>query len=253
MIVRITSRAVVMRYTLLITALTVLVPVSVVATALWPTRVMAPQIYWGGVAIATLIPLFITPPIAFVGLHMLKLLTDTIERIDNHVRFDNLTGVFNRSHFLDRVRASRTDGMLLIVDADHFKAINDSYGHDAGDEALKMLGSLLQTTVSVDGLVGRLGGEEFAVFLPDATAREGAAVARRLGASVREAAFRAGEVTISLTISLGGAFHRESSPIGHSLKAADERLYHAKRDGRDCYVGEPVKAERGAMKLAKAG
>ncbi len=253
MIVRITSRAVVIRYTLLITALTVIVPVSVVAAALWPVLEQAPQIYAGGIAIAALIPLFITPPIAFVGLQMLRLLNDTIERIDDHVRFDSLTGVFNRSHFLDRVRASRADGMLLIVDVDHFKSINDSFGHDAGDEALKTLGSLLFETVGMAGLVGRLGGEEFAVFLPGGNVRMGETMARDLGTRVRECSFNLGDAAAMLTISIGGAFHHEHSPIGHSLKAADSRLYSAKREGRDRYVGEPAARSRTTMQLARTG
>jgi diguanylate cyclase len=252
MIVRITSRAHVVRYTLLITALTVIVPVAVVAGALWPVRLIVPELYTGGIAISALIPLFITPPIAFAGLHVLRLLHETIERINDHVRFDHLTGVFNRSHFLDQVRASRCDGMLLIVDADHFKAINDQYGHDVGDEALKLLGALLLTGVGTVGLVGRLGGEEFGVFIPGGNARMGDTIARQLGKSVREGVFAAGDASLGLTISIGGALHHESSPIGHSLKIADERLYAAKHDGRDCYVGEVFKRDRVKMKLAQA-
>jgi diguanylate cyclase (GGDEF)-like protein len=255
MIVRVSSRADVVRYTLIITALTVVVPVIVAASILLPMYQSSRAIYFGGIAIAGLIPFFITPPLAIVSLHMVRLLTETIDRIDNHVRFDALTGVYNRGHFLDRVRASRADGMMLIVDVDHFKLINDTYGHDAGDEALKLLGSLLNFTVGALGLVGRLGGEEFAVFLPNAPARDGATMAKKLCEAVRACTFKAGDAELRLTISIGGDEHRESLPIGHSLKVADERLYRAKNEGRDRYLVEvPVRSNPiKPVKLVRAG
>jgi diguanylate cyclase len=251
MVIKIGSKKDVVRFTAIITLLTVFVPVVVSGIMLWPIYATSPEFYFGGIGIAALIPMFITPPIAFAGLHMLRLLTATIERIDDHVRFDALTGVYNRGHFLDRVRASRSDGMVLIIDVDHFKTINDTYGHEAGDEVLKSLGALFQSTISDAGLVGRLGGEEFGVFLPSATPRIGAAMAHTLCDAVREYAFTAGEVSVAVTISVGGATHLENLPIGHSLKIADERLYAAKQAGRDRYMAEP--ARRQTMKLAKTG
>lgn len=252
MTIKIVNQKDVLRLTAIITLLTVIVPVIVSAAIFWPLRLRAPDLYFAGIAIAAFIPMFITPPIAFAGLHMLRLLTATIERIDDHVRFDSLTGIYNRGHFLDRVRASRTGGMMLIIDVDHFKAVNDTYGHEAGDEVLKSLGALFNSTIGEIGLVGRLGGEEFGVFLPDGTPRMGAAVARNLREAVREHAFVAGQISVNLTISVGGAVHFENLPIGHSLKAADERLYAAKQAGRNRYVGEPT-ARSQTVKLAKAG
>jgi diguanylate cyclase len=250
---RIASKQDVVRYTLLITALTVLVPVTVVTCALLPVYASLPQVFWAGIAIAALIPLFITPPIAFSGLHIVRLLTATIDRIDDHVKFDGLTGAFNRSHFLDRVRASRADGMLLIIDADHFKAINDSHGHDAGDEALKTLASVITTVVGDFGFVGRLGGEEFGAFLPDHNLRQGAAMGTLLCRMVRERGFKIGSKTQRLTISVGGTAHSENVPIGHSLKLADELLYRAKHEGRDRYIGPAMVRGRSTARLAQVG
>jgi diguanylate cyclase len=248
---RITSQKDVLRYTLLITTLTVLVPVAVVASALWPIRVSFPEIYSGGVTIAALIPLFITPPIALGGLHIVRLLTDTIDRIDDHVKFDGLTGLFNRSFFLDRVRSSRADGMLLIIDVDHFKAINDTHGHDAGDDALKTLASILSVAVGEEGFVGRLGGEEFAAFLPDYDARHGGLMGEMLCKAVREGGFVLGGKAQSLTISVGGTTHSENIPIGHSLKVADELLYRAKHEGRDRYLGPIMSRAKGTARLTR--
>jgi diguanylate cyclase len=250
---RVTSQKDVIRYTLLITALTVLVPVVVVASALLPIRLSYPEIFAAGVAIATLIPLFIAPPIAFVGLNIVRLLSATIDRIDDHVKFDGLTGAFNRSHFLDRVRASRTDGMLLIIDADHFKAINDSHGHDAGDEALKSLAAMIIATVGDVGIVGRLGGEEFGAFLPDYNIRQGATMGEMLCKKVRESGFSIAGQPHKLTVSIGGTTHSENIPIGHSLKVADELLYRAKHGGRDCYLGPVMARSRETARLARVG
>lgn len=250
---RVTNRKDVIRYTLLITALTVLVPVVVVAGALLPVRHSYPQIFAAGIAISTLIPLFIAPPIAFFGLNILRLLSATIDRIDDHVKFDGLSGAFNRGHFLDRVRASRADGMLLIIDADHFKAINDSHGHDAGDEALKTLASILITTVGDAGIVGRLGGEEFGAFLPDFNISQGAAMGEMLCNKVREGGFSIAGLPHKLTVSIGGTTHSENIPIGHSLKVADELLYRAKHGGRDCYFGPVMARSRETARLARVG
>jgi diguanylate cyclase len=235
---KIENKADILRFTLLGTALAVLVPVIVVATLLAPLREMSAQHYQGVVLAAGLIPLLVTPPIAAVLLHSLLMLRKTIERVDSHMKFDGLTGILNRNHFLDSVRATRVNGMMLIVDADHFKAVNDDLGHDAGDEALKVLATRIAVAVGSDGLVGRLGGEEFGVFLPDQTHEAGAQKASVICDHIRKSLIPVGDVRLRLTVSIGGALHHESAPLGHSLKLADQRLYHAKNAGRDRYVIE---------------
>ena len=237
---RIESKADIIRFTLLGTALSVIVPATVIALALFPLRQIVPELYVGGIVAAGLIPLFITPPIAALLLHSLMVLGKTIERVDGHVKFDGLTGVLNRSHFLDTVRATRIDGMMLIIDVDHFKTVNDDLGHDAGDDALKALAARIVDAVDEDDIVGRLGGEEFAVFLPNHDHGHGALKAAHICEHVRKTLVPVGDVRVRLTVSIGGAFHRESAPLGHSLKLADQRLYHAKNAGRDRYVVEEV-------------
>jgi diguanylate cyclase len=235
---KIENKADIVRFTLLGTALAVIVPVIVVASLLNPLREVSPQHYQGVVIAAGLIPLLVTPPIAALLLHSMLMLKQTIERIDDHVKFDGLTGILNRSHFLDSVRATRVNGMMLIVDADHFKAVNDDLGHDAGDEALKVLASRIAAAVGSDGLVGRLGGEEFGVFLPDQMHEAGAQMASLICDHVRKSLVPVGDVRMRMTVSIGGALHCESAPLGHSLKLADQRLYQAKNAGRDRYVIE---------------
>lgn len=235
---KIENKGDIVRFTLLGTALAVLVPVIVVASLLSPLNAISPHHYRGVVLAAGLIPLLVTPPIAVLLLHSMLMLKQTIERIDNHVKFDGLTGILNRSHFLDSVRATRMNGMMLIVDADHFKAVNDDLGHDAGDEALKVLATRIAVAVGNDGLVGRLGGEEFGVFLPGQTHEAGVQMASAICDHVRKSLVPVGDVRLRITVSVGGALHHESAPLGHSLKLADQRLYKAKKAGRDRYVIE---------------
>ncbi len=245
---KIENKADVLRFTILSTALAVLVPAIIIAVLLTPLKANAPEFYLVAVLAAGLIPLFITPPIAMLLLHALLMLHKTIKRVDSHMKFDGLTGVLNRNHFLDSVRATRVNGMMLIVDADHFKAINDDLGHDAGDEALKTLATRISVAVGSAGLVGRLGGEEFGVFLPQQTHDAGAQVAADICDHVRKSLIPVGDVRLRMTVSIGGALHHESAPIGHSLKLADQRLYQAKNAGRDCSVIE----EHGATALRPA-
>lgn len=252
MMISIKNKADVARYAMLATAYTIIVPVIVAVIILSPLRVSEPTHFYGTLKFVALVPLLITPPIAIVLLHLIRLLTETIDRIDDHVKFDHLTGLFNRSHFLDRVRAAREDGMVLIIDADHFKAINDTYGHDAGDEALKTLAHEIGLTVGKSGFVGRLGGEEFGAFLPGFDPLGGAVMAQRLCKKIREAKFAAAGNVINLTVSIGGALHIENTPIGHSLKVADRRLYTAKHDGRDRYAGETPLRPHGSVSLVQA-
>jgi diguanylate cyclase len=237
---KIENRADIVRFTILGTMLAVLVPVIVVATLLAPLREVSPQHYQGVVIAAGLIPLLVTPPIAALLLHSMLMLKTTIERVDWHVKFDGLTGILNRNHFLDSVRATRINGMMLIVDADHFKAVNDDLGHDAGDEALKVLATRIAVAVGSDGLVGRLGGEEFGVFLPGQVHEAGAQKASVICDHVRKSLVPVGDVRLRMTVSIGGALHHESAPLGHSLKLADQRLYQAKHSGRDRFVIEEM-------------
>jgi diguanylate cyclase len=245
--IEITRKRDVARLMLLVSAVAIVVPVSVVTLMLKPFAGEFPNQYRAILAIAILIPTLIAPPITYLLLRLIREMHVSVDRLNDHLKYDQLTGVFNRSHFLDLVRAARTDGALLIIDADHFKAINDTHGHDVGDDALKTLAGILAKTVGDAGHVGRLGGEEFGAFLPDHDAGKAAAVAEALCASVRVRGFLVDGASQPLTISIGGVIHEENTPIGHSLKLADERLYQAKRAGRDRYVGEvpvPKKSPR---------
>ena len=152
---------------------------------------------------------------------------------------DELTGVPNRRAVLSRLPAllkqSTSRCSLLIIDIDYFKRINDECGHPEGDEALKLVAARLRDEVREPASIGRLGGEEFVVLLPDTGVEEACALAERFRQQVmaidtrRWAADRRITVSIGVTLSLGDG----DSPSG-MLQRADAALYDAKRAGRNC-------------------
>ena len=164
--------------------------------------------------------------------YLQTVMDEKLERISDLIRYDSLTGALTRSHFLDQVRRERSDGCLMIVDIDHFKMINDEHGHDVGDRALSMMASMLEREVGGLGLVGRLGGEEFGIFLPEALADEAIVIGEGLCAIARSERDSASEPWLHPTISIGATVREEREPIGHTLKRADRALYHAKDTGR---------------------
>lgn len=217
-----------------ITAMAALIPLCIISIVFGLTSDgMLAHLLPPMMLVAVAIPLLITPPIAFVVLDILRVQAEMIRTIDARIMFDMLTGVLNRNHFLDCVRAANANGPFLIVDADHFKMINDRNGHAVGDEALRIMANAIQQCVGKDGLVGRLGGEEFGVFLPGKSAAQGIACAETICAAVRGLSPLVAGTSVRLSVSVGCGYHRSARVIGHSMKVADDLLYRAKADGRD--------------------
>ena len=157
---------------------------------------------------------------------------------------DSLTGLANRRAFMERLHAevrrqarTRRPLSLVLVDADHFKRVNDQHGHPVGDQVLATLASLLSLGVrSPTDLVARLGGEEFALLLPDTTLDEVEAVCWRLQKRLNaerflDASGRPFKVTVSM-----GAVEGLAQPAEALLRQADSNLYRAKEGGRDRVV-----------------
>lgn len=154
---------------------------------------------------------------------------------------DGLTGVINKKHFQYRLagevaysRRHDTELGLLMLDIDHFKRINDEYGHPAGDTVLCQVASCVAKQLRAEDMLARVGGEEFAVLLRGISLEGCAALAERLRASVEGLVCRIPGHSLSVTISLGCASLRGADVTAHVLIAlADERLYEAKRLGRN--------------------
>ncbi len=175
--------------------------------------------------------------------HLQQRLMELNHRLAQLANYDALTGVANRRHFLDRFRLEverarryhRPLGVLLL-DIDHFKRINDNHGHQAGDEVLRWLGKLLRENFRKVDLIGRLGGEEFMVLLPETSPEGLAKAAERFRARVAaDPLFFQGE-EIPFTISIGGLSRvpGEEETASTLYSEADALLYEAKRAGRNC-------------------
>jgi diguanylate cyclase (GGDEF)-like protein len=153
---------------------------------------------------------------------------------------DELTGVPNRRALLTRLAPlveapnGRTHAML-ITDIDHFKSINDQHGHPEGDEALKLVAARLRAEVREPAFIGRLGGEEFAVVVPDSDAESARQLAERFRESVMAIDSRRWLADRRLTVSIGLTISKVSGDTpSHMLQRADAALYDAKRSGRNC-------------------
>jgi diguanylate cyclase (GGDEF)-like protein len=164
------------------------------------------------------------------------------EEIQRLMRFDALTGAYNKRQFDESLRlavfTTRTAPKpisLIVFDLDHFKRINDTHGHTAGDQVLCELAKVVRETLQPEQVFGRIGGEEFAVLSEGSPLREAAQHAERIRARVASHRFRFEGATLPVTVSLGVA----ERSVGHDEEAerlyerADEKLYQAKANGRN--------------------
>ncbi|WP_269801792.1 putative bifunctional diguanylate cyclase/phosphodiesterase [Blastococcus atacamensis] len=160
------------------------------------------------------------------------------EELEWKVRHDDLTGLPNRSRLLELTGealavAGRTDGALLMLDLDGFKTINDSLGHEIGDQLLRLVAGRLSEEIRPGDTVARLGGDQFVVLAHGCDASEAAALAFRLQ-TVFALPFRVGEITVPLSASIGVAVARpEVRDAHHLLGDADAAMFAAKSNGRD--------------------
>ena len=161
--------------------------------------------------------------------------------LEKQATHDPLTELYNRRYVfniieneLKRYRRYGDRFSLILIDADHFKRVNDTYGHGAGDAVLRHISDSCMRSVREADVVGRFGGEEFIIVLPRTSATEAANVAERIRATLRQSGFNWQDRPINVTLSLGIA---EAGPDAASfddlLKSADSALYAAKRAGRD--------------------
>ncbi|RJT31375.1 GGDEF domain-containing protein [Mesorhizobium waimense] len=161
-------------------------------------------------------------------------------RLSEKASRDDMTGMLNRESFfaaLDGSRRKSDRGALLIIDADHFKKINDSFGHLTGDDALLLIAAAIERGVRSGDVLGRIGGEEFAAFLTGATEQEAKHVAERIRREVELIRFRpVDQRTVPLTVSIGGTTCGEGIGVSDLMRAADRRLYEAKHRGRNLAI-----------------
>jgi two-component system cell cycle response regulator len=167
-------------------------------------------------------------------------------RVHEFALRDRLTGAFNRGAFDDRLHSelstSRRRGTpiaLLLFDLDHFKKLNDTHGHQAGDAVLRSVAACVQATIRPEDVLARYGGEEFAVILKTVSARSAQVMAERIRSAIEEHTTDFNGITIGATVSVG-AVHAAGGkavegPVAF-IAAADGALYQAKHKGRNCVV-----------------
>jgi len=155
---------------------------------------------------------------------------------------DELTGLYNRRYFdrhlnvmLNKAQEQDRDVALMILDIDHFKAVNDNHGHDAGDAVLREFAARLKRNIRGVDLACRFGGEEFVVLMPDTDTGQAEAVAERVRQAIAEKPFEIGAArALSVTVSAGVSLNETHADTPESLiKRADVALYRAKREGRN--------------------
>lgn len=162
--------------------------------------------------------------------------------LERLTRLDGLTGLFNRNTFvdltaqeLDRAQRQGNDTVILLVDLDHFKLINDTWGHPAGDAVLRNVSNAMRAAVRSTDLVGRLGGEEFVVLLPGTSIVAARTLAEKLRARLQGNPTRWESGTIACTASIGmaGTTAKEKRTFDSLYNEADKALYMAKTRGRN--------------------
>lgn len=215
---------------------------------------MGGQVAGAGLVMTIACPLVISVPASFAHFYQAEKLqrahqalakakddlTAAYARLQRQSRHDALTGVLNRATFLTELQINSRQGVhggLLFLDIDHFKSVNDRFGHATGDEALRLTGAALKGLVREDDLVGRLGGEEFAIFLSAASPErmlDHSQTVREAVAGIDLTAPDGRRVTLAASI---GAFHCPPRfDPAEALAASDRNLYRAKSMGRNTVV-----------------
>jgi diguanylate cyclase (GGDEF)-like protein len=167
---------------------------------------------------------------------------ERLRELEQLALIDPLTGVGNR-RFLEMTLTSRAEELrrygwpfgVLLIDLDKFKRINDRYGHDVGDQALKMVASTLTSCSRASDAVGRWGGDEFMVVLANANETGMKVASERVRTLVERSALTTGRGPVHATVSIGGALAGpEASSVEQLLQVADRHMYCAKSRGRNC-------------------
>jgi diguanylate cyclase len=176
----------------------------------------------------------------------IKTLEHALDDVRREATTDALTQIANRRHFDAKLREAAGDAMnsgddlaLLLGDIDHFKKFNDTWGHQTGDDVLRMVALTIQQNIRDQDIVARYGGEEFAVILPSTSLEEAASVGNNLRRALEKQQAIEGDTQQlcgGITMSFGTACYEPGEPLANWIRRADAALYRAKEKGRNCVV-----------------
>ncbi|MGB5824376.1 MAG: GGDEF domain-containing protein [Proteocatella sp.] len=167
----------------------------------------------------------------------------SLERLDLISKTDSLTGLYNRRYIIEKLekefihyKQTKNNFSLILADIDHFKNINDTYGHDCGDQVLKILAQNLQYAVQEQGIVSRWGGEEFLILLPETEIEDARILAYKIRKFIEEEIIEYNGIQVSITLTFGVTVNEDYETIDDTIKKADDALYQGKNQGRNCVV-----------------
>lgn len=196
-----------------------------------------------GVLTSALMPMLMGGPVVFFMMLRQQQLKHANEQLRILATTDGLTACLNRGAFTHSAthhlswqsdEGTSRQVAFLVIDADDFKAINDHFGHDRGDEALQAIAGAIKANVRDQDLVGRIGGEEFGVLLFDVSQQDALEIAERIRIAITDLIFAPDGVAHKLSVSIGGAMVRRPAAFTAIYRIADRHLYLAKQAGRDC-------------------
>ncbi len=188
-------------------------------------------------------PAVISAPVCYLlvrqseqNLRLSRELREAFQALQRFADLDQMTGLINRATFFQRAAdlPGRGNGAFLHIDIDNFKSINDKFGHDVGDRVLQRVAAALVTGIGPTDLCGRIGGEEFAIYLARTDVEAAVAVAETLRAGVEQLRIQVeGTRAVQPTVSIGIASEQGSVSVEEGLRRADQAMYSAKRRGRN--------------------
>lgn len=185
------------------------------------------------------LPIIMTIPILLgAGLSLsisvkMKKINWMTKQLRHALDHDNLTGVMTRERFYQALDELALPGIVMLVDIDNFKSVNDTHGHFVGDVALVQVASLLQSNVRRNDLVCRYGGEEFILFFPATDRSSAIGIAERVRKQIANTPVICGDVTLNVTISMGVSNLGQDEEFDRALRRADTMMYRAKDKGRN--------------------
>ena len=231
----------VLKVTITLTIASVLISILITAGL---TTLLSEEIGTSSIIIATVVPVVIAPLFAYITLRLTYQLDLAEERLRQLSITDELTQAYNRRYFIEianKVLAGAKrygDSFAVIIfDIDDFKRVNDTYGHAAGDQVLRILSEICMTQIRDSDIFARYGGEEFIILVPRCCPTDIMKFSERIRIKLSEARVRHGQMDIQFTVSMGaGIFDSATPDLDTILTRADAALYAAKNQGKNCTV-----------------